>query len=109
MEVQQLQNNEIYVSRVLVQQSVQERTGQATTAPAGTVGAVQQMSGRVGQINGQAGMFELQTAGGTITVSLPANASGAAVDRFRRLRTGESVTIQGSYVSAAMVELYRFL
>jgi hypothetical protein len=108
MEVQQLQNNEIYVSRVLVQQSVQERTGQATTAP-GAAGAVQQMSGRVGQINGQAGMFELQTAGGTLTVSLPANASGAAVDRFRRLRTGESVTIQASYVSAAMVELYRFL
>lgn len=107
IEVQQLQNNEIYVSRVLVQQSVRERTGQGTNVP-GSVGGVQQVSGRVGQINGQAGMFELQTPGGTITVSLPANATAATVNRFRSLRTGESVTIEGSYVSASMVELYRF-
>jgi hypothetical protein len=108
LEVQQLQNNEIYVSRVLVQQSVRERTGQAGTGTQG--GAhLQQVSGRVGQINGQAGMFELQTTGGTLTVSLPANASAAAVDRFRRLRTGESVSVEGSFVTAVMVELNRFL
>lgn len=107
LQVQQLQNNEMYVSRVMVQQSVQERTGQA--GQQGAAGQVQQLSGRVGQINGQAGMFELQTPSGTITVSLPANASGAAVNRFRSLRTGESVSIEGSFVTAAMVELYRFL
>jgi hypothetical protein len=47
--------------------------------------------------------------GGTLTVSLPANASAAAVDRFRRLRTGESVSVEGSFVTAVMVELNRFL
>ncbi len=107
LEVQQLQNNEIYVSRVLVQQSVRERTGQQSTGM-GSAAGVQQISGRVGQINGQAGMFELQTAGGTLTVSLPANSTAATVDHFRSLRTGASVTIEGSYVTAGMVELYRF-
>lgn len=111
LELQQLQNNETYVQRVLVQQSVQERTGQgqATTGiPQGTVGQVQQMSGRVGQINQQSAMFELQTASGTLTVALPANAPAQVVNQFRGLRTGQSVTLEASYVSAAMVELYRF-
>lgn len=110
MEVQQLQNNQLYTSRVVVQQSVQERTGQATGSGApGTVGQMQQLSGRVGQINGQAGMFELQTASGNVTVSLPANASGTAVNRFRNLRSGDSVSLEGAFVAAGMVELYRFL
>ena len=108
IQVQQLQNNEIYAQRVLVQQSVQERTGQAGATPQGTVGQMQQLSGRVGQVNGQAGLFELQTASGTITVSLPANATAQTVNRFRTLRQGESVTLEGSWVSAGMVELYRF-
>ena len=113
LEVQQLQNNELYVQRVLVQQSVQERTGQTggqVGAPGGAGVQVQQFSGRVGQVDPQTGRFELQTAGGTTTiVSLPANASQAAVNRFRQLRGGESVAFEGSYVAAGVIELYRFL
>jgi hypothetical protein len=105
-EIQQMQNNEVYVSRVMVQQSVQERTGQT-----GTQGGadVYQFSGRVGQINGQAGVFELQTSSGTVTVSMSANATAADVQRFRSLRTGDSISMQGRYVAANMVELQRFL
>ncbi len=108
LQVQQLQNNEIYAQRVLVQQSVQERTGQAGATQPGTAGQMQQISGRVGQVNAQAGMFELQTPSGMLTVSLPANSTAQTVNRFRSLRPGESVTLEGSWVSAGMVELYRF-
>ena len=112
LELQQMQNNEIYVQRVLVQQSVQERSGQAggqVGAPGGVGVQLQQFSGRVGQVDPQTGRFELQTAGGTTIVSLPANASQAAVNRFRQLRGGESVAFEGSYVAAGVIELYRFL
>jgi hypothetical protein len=104
LEVQQLQNNDLYVQRVLVEQSVQERTGQTQGA-----GHVQQVSGRVGQINTQTGMFELQTAGGVVTVSLPANPRTTDVNRFRQLRTGDAVAVEGALVAAGFIELHRFL
>jgi hypothetical protein len=104
LEVQPVRNDELYVSRVLVQQSAQERSGQA---PVG--GDVQQLSGRVGQVNPQGGLFELQTGGGTVTVSLAANAPSHVVNRFRNLRQGEAVSIQGRWVAASMMELHAFL
>jgi hypothetical protein len=104
----QLQQNgqSVYVSRVDVQQSVQERTGQTGTG--GSAG-YQQLSGTVGQVDYNAGRFELRTQNGTAVVSLPYNASNTTVSTFQRLRTGQSVRIEGQNLGNGRVELSRFL
>lgn len=106
VQVQQDSRNNLYASRIDVQQSVQERTG--TTSPGG--GGLQQFAGRVGQIDYERGYFELQTDySGTLTVSLPYNPPSATVDQFRRLRRGDTVRIEATPVSNDRVELYRFI
>lgn len=106
IQVQQTNQGSPYASRIDVQQSVQERNGQTTGG--GGMG-VQQFTGRVGQIDRQRGMFQLQTSyAGNIVVSLPYNPSSTVVNQFNRLRGGESVRLEGAEVGNGRVELYRF-
>jgi hypothetical protein len=105
IQVQQTNQGNPYASRIDVQQSVQERTGQTT---GGGVG-VQQFTGRVGQIDHQRGMFQLQTSySGNVVVSLPYNPSSTVVNQFNRLRSGDSVRLEGAQIGSGRVELYRF-
>lgn len=106
LQVQRDGQGNLYVGRVDVRQSVQERTGQRSTE----AGQLQQLAGRVRQIDHDRGMFELQTQnGGVVTVSLPYNAPQATVQYFQRLRSGDSVRLEGTVLGAGRVELYRFL
>jgi hypothetical protein len=103
-QLQQAQNNNLYAARVDVVQSVQQRGGQAGG------GQLYQLAGRVGSIDHNRGVFELQTqTSGVVLVSLPYNPSSATADRFRRLRSGDSVGIEGYLVAQGRVELSRFL
>lgn len=102
MQVQQDARNNLYASRIDVQQSARERAGQGPAQ-------VQQFTGRVGQINQQQGLFQLQTQNmGTIVVSLPYNPPSTVQQRFSRLRTGDNVRIEGTVLSSNRVELHRF-
>lgn len=103
MQVQETSQGELYVSRIDVQQSVQERTGSSTNTN------VRQYSGRVGQIDYDRGLFILQTQSGNYTVSLPYNPPRATVDYFRRLRTGDTVNLEATSIGSGRVEIYRFL
>lgn len=94
-----------YVSRVDVQQSVQERTGSSSTSPSNVV----QYSGLVSQINQTNGTFVMQTTNGNVTVSLPYNPPQATLDYFRRLRNGDSVRLEAIPLASSRVEIYRFL
>ena len=103
-QLQQAPNNNLYAARIDVVQSVQERTGQTGS------GQLYQLAGRVGNVDQSRGIFELQTqTSGVILVSLPNNPSSAVADRFRRLRTGDSVGVEGHMVAQGRVELTRFL
>lgn len=105
IQVQQTSQGSAYASRIDVQQSVQERTGQTS----GGTGAIQQFTGRVGQIDYQRGWFTVQTSySGTVTVTLPYNAGSTTVNQFNRLRTGDSVRLEGTHLGDGRVELYRF-
>jgi hypothetical protein len=105
IQVQQTNQGAAYAARIDVQQTVQERTGQA----GGTAGQLQQLTGRVGQVDQQRGWFTLQTSyAGTVTVTLPYNPGSATVQQFNRLRSGDSVRIEGTPVGSGRVELYRF-
>lgn len=104
-QLQQTQQGATYAARIDVQQSVQERTGQT-----GTVGGqYQQLYGTVGRIDYNQGWFELRTQNGTATVTLPYNAGDATTDYFRRLRTGQTVRVEGTNLGNGRVELYRFI
>lgn len=105
MQVQETQGGVLYTDYVLVEQSVQERTGQT-----GGAANVERLDGRVGHIDANRGMFDLQMGtGGTVTVSLPFNAPQSLVDQFRRLRTGDNVRIEAMPIGTGRVELHRFL
>lgn len=106
MQVQQIEQNRVYVSRIEVRQSVQQRSGQTTT---GATGQLRQISGRVTQVDYQRAFFELQTQQGTYTVLLPANAGPATRDYFGRLRTGDNVVIEGTLTGSGRIDLYRFI
>jgi hypothetical protein len=90
-----------YVSRVDVQQSVQERTGAA--------GNLVQLGGRVAQIDHNRGTFVLQTQAGNVTVALPFNAPQATVNYFHQLRVGQNVDVEATMVASGRAELHRFL
>jgi hypothetical protein len=116
-QLQQTQQGATYAARIDVQQSVQERNGQ-TTSNTGTYGngtngtygsQYQQLYGTVGRIDYNQGWFELRTQQGTATVTLPYNAGDATTDYFRRLRTGQTVRLEGTTLGNGRVELYRFM
>jgi hypothetical protein len=109
-----------YVDLISVQQSVQERRGSAgvpaPTAPPGPTGPIagplgsQRIEGTVGMIDGQRGLFEVRTPDlGTLVVSLPYNPRSVDVDRFRRLRSGETVRLSGRLLNAQRFELEQFM
>jgi hypothetical protein len=69
----------------------------------------QRFDGQVGWVDAQQGRFQLRASRATYVVSLPYNASNSTIDRFRRLRAGNSVRIQGELLGNGRVELERFL
>lgn len=101
MQIQQGTSGETYVGRIDVEQSVQERSGGS--------GQLQTVSGSVSQIDRSQGAFLLRTQqGSTVTVTLPYNPASQTVDRFNRLRQGDYVTVEGTFISQSRLEIYRF-
>lgn len=103
MRLQEDNLGNLYTDYIQVRQSVQERTG------TGAAGQLQRIEGTVGQIDTQRGLFELHGQQGESTVvSLPYNPRSEDVERFRRLRSGDRVRVEGRFVSQTRFELERF-
>lgn len=115
VRVQQTQNGAAYTDYITVQQSVQDRNGGSVYgndpgSGSGTYGSqFQQLTGNVGQVDYNRGLFELRTNQGTLVVTMPYNPRVNEADRFRRLRSGDYVRVEGRYVSRDRFELERFL
>jgi hypothetical protein len=103
LQLQETAQGSIYTSRIDVQTSVQERTGQTGSA------SVRQYSGRIGQIDQDRGLFVLQMQNGNVTVSVPYNAPQSTIDYFRRLRVGDNVRLEATAVDGSHLQIYRFL
>lgn len=106
MQIQQTSQNVLYTPRIDVQQSVQERTGQASN---GATGQMHQLYGQVRQVDHQNGFFQLQTQQALYTVVLPPNPGNATMQYFHGLRAGQNVTIEGTMSGTTRVDLYRFI
>jgi hypothetical protein len=123
MNIQQDQRGQAYTNLIQVQQSVQERTGQTSQGGVYNGGtnqggvynggtsnaALQRFSGTVGYIDTQRGIFELRTQNGSAQVALPYNVSSQTDQRFRSLRSGQQVVVDGRMPAQGRIELERFV
>ncbi|HYW08471.1 MAG TPA: hypothetical protein VE913_16040 [Longimicrobium sp.] len=109
MRLQQDQQGNLYTDYIQVSQSVQDRNGTNNNTGSGSsTGQIQQFTGTVGQVDTQRGVFELRTQQGTLVVALPYRPSAQDDQRFRSLRAGQSVRVQGRMVANGRLELDRF-
>ena len=111
LQVQQDQRGNAYTNYIQVQQSVQDRggTSQGGTYNGGSNTGVQRFQGTVGNIDTQRGTFELRTQQGAALVALPYGVSSQDSQRFRSLRNGQNVTLDGRFVSQGRIEFQRFI
>ena len=105
MRVQSANNNELYTNEIMVDQSVQDRTGTTTGS---TTSGLQRLEGTVVVIDNNRGVFEVRTGGTNYTVSLPYNASSTVRDRFNRMRSGDFVRLEGRWLSQGHLQLERY-
>lgn len=97
-------NGGYYTDLVQVDQSVSGSTGGTQNG-----GAVQTLQGIVRQIDTANGLFTLETGNNVLlTVSLPYRPSNADLNRFRSLRPGDNVRLQGVFLNNSRVELRQF-
>jgi hypothetical protein len=103
--VQQDRDGRSYTDTITVRESVQDRGSRG-----GGVGRLDRAEGRVEHVDLRRGTFELRDSRNRLyVVSVPFNASRSVIDRFNRLRDGDSVRIEGRAVGADRFELENFL
>lgn len=107
--VQQDNRGRAYTDLIRVEQSVRDTQGGYGTNGGYDTNTRQVFQGRVGTVDYQRGYFQLeQQYGGTYTVTMPFNPSSDDLNRFRRLRSGDNVRIEGVLLNNGRIELYRF-
>ncbi|MDH3446163.1 MAG: hypothetical protein OEN50_19730 [Deltaproteobacteria bacterium] len=96
-----------YTDLIRVQQSIRDRDqSRGDTSRLG----IQMVDGRVEQVNFQRSSFEIRDQSrDRVLVSLPDNARRSEVDRFRALRSGDYVRVEGRFTSRDQFELESFL
>ncbi len=68
----------------------------------------QTLDGRVARVDRNDGRFQLRTGSRTVWITLPYRPSGSIENRFRRLRQGDRIRVQGRWIDEQRFELDRF-
>ena len=109
MQLRQDSRGNSYTDLIRVQESIQDRNqrrGDAATPGPGIL----TLDGRVEQLDLQRGSFEIRDQSREpVIVSLPYNARRSDVDRFRGLRSGDYVRVEGRFLDRERFELENFL
>jgi hypothetical protein len=109
MQLKQDSRGNSYTDLIRVQESIQDRNqsrGDASRAGTG----MQTVDGRVEQVDLQRYSFEMRDQSRErVYVSLPNNARRSDVDRFRALRSGDYVRVEGRFLDRERFELDGFL
>jgi hypothetical protein len=88
------------VDTIRVQQPVQARAASPSPGRGGALPRGEVLEGTVDRIDYDRGIFDVRTRDrGTISVALPFNARTSDVDVFRRLRTGDTVRVEGEFIN----------
>jgi hypothetical protein len=102
--VEQGRDGRNYTSTITVREGVQDRGNRRGSA------RLDRIEGRIDYVDERRGTFELRDARGQlIVVSVPFNAPRQVLDRFKQLRTGDYVRIEGRAVAADRFDLEDFL
>ncbi len=105
MQLRQDSRGNSYTDLIRVQESSRDWSG---ITRSGT--GIQTVDGRVEQVDFQRSSFEIRDQSRErIFVSLPYNARRSDVDRFRALRAGDYVRIEGRFLDRDRFELENFL
>jgi hypothetical protein len=105
VRVEEDRRGTLRASRIHLRESRSDRGGTVARGNA----RVQRFDGQVRQIDRRQGRFVIRSNQGNVTVTLPYNPARGTEDRFRRLRNGDRVRIEGQIVDRNRVELRRFL
>jgi len=109
MQLRQDSRGNSYTDLIRVQESIRDRDqSRGDTSRAGT--GIQTMDGRVEQVDFQRSSFEIRgQSRERVIVSLSDNARRSDVDRFRALRSGDYVRVEGRFLDRERFELENFL
>ena len=98
-----------YTDLIRVQESIQDRDQRRGDTSRSSTG-IQTVDGRVEQVDFQRNSFEMRDQSRErVLVSLPDNARRSDVDRFRGLRSGDYVIVEGRFLDRERFELEGFL
>ena len=102
---QQDRDERYYTDYITVRESAQDRGGYNRPG-----GRFERLEGTVSSIDSRRGTFEVGNRDGRrVLVALPFNTSRADRDRFDRLREGDSVRVEGTYVNQDRFDFEAFL
>lgn len=109
MQLKQDSRGSSYTDLIRVQESIRDRDqSRGDTTRPGT--GIQTVDGRVEQVDFQRSSFEIRgQSRERVLVSLPYNARRSDVDRFRALRVGDYVRVEGRFLDRERFELDTFL
>jgi len=105
MQLKQDSRGHSYTDLIRVQDRYQSRGGDASLGS-----RIQTLDGRVEQLDFQRRSFGIRDQSSErVIVSLPSNAQRSDVDRFRALRDGDYVRVEGRFLDRERFELENFL
>jgi Domain of unknown function (DUF5666) len=106
---QQDRDGRYFTDLITVKESVQERGGYGG-AGGGNVARLERLEGRVEYVDSRRGTFEIRDRSNRlVVVSLPYDAPRAISDRFKRLREGDYVRVEGRFLNRERFELENFV
>lgn len=109
MQLKQDSRGNSYTNLIRVQESIRDRN-QSRSGDASPGFRMQTVDGRVEQLDFQRRSFEIRDLSRErVIVSLPSNAQRSDVDRFRALRDGDYVRVEGKFLDRQRFELATFL
>ncbi len=109
MQLKQDSRGNSYTDLIRVQETIQDRN-QSRRGDDGPESRMQTLDGRVEQLDFQRRSFEIRDQSReAVIVSLPSDAQRPDVDRFRALRDGDYVRVEGRFLDRKRFELATFL
>jgi hypothetical protein len=106
---QQDRDGRYFTDLIIVKESVQERGGYGGGG-GGNVARLERLEGRVEYVDSRRGTFEIRDRSNRlVVVSLPYDAPRAISDRFKRLREGDYVRVEGRFLNRERFELENFV
>ena len=109
MQLKQDSRGNSYTDLIRVQETIQDRN-QSRRGDDAPESKIQTLDGRVEQLDFQRRSFEIRDQSrDRVIVSLSSNADSLDVDRFRALRDGDYVRVEGRFLDRQRFELAAFL